>query len=259
MKERIYTIPINEAFDKGTECPLCVCEDKLEDDALRYTTGPAMMEPDTRIETNKKGFCKDHYTKLCNLEQNKLPLALVIDTHLAEQIEALAGIYNKHEVDIIKESEKSAIRSAIDTLTGKKKVAGKAVSELAEKLESLEKTCFVCDRLDANMERLIENVLYLYEKEPEFREKFKNSKGFCLKHFKLLLIKASEEFSGPKQAEFLLDLIPTQLEALKRVQEDVNYFTKMFDYRNQNADWKNSRDAVPRSIEKICGTCQLKR
>lgn len=26
MKERIYTIPINEAFEQDTECPLCVCE-----------------------------------------------------------------------------------------------------------------------------------------------------------------------------------------------------------------------------------------
>lgn len=259
MKERIYTIPINEAFNEDTECPLCICEKKLENDALEYTLGPSMMEPDTRIETNKKGFCKNHYTKLYNLEQNRLPLALVIDTHMVEQIKSLEEIYNKHKNDIVKESEKSIISNAIDTMKGKKKAAGKTISMLAEKLESLEKSCAVCDRLNSNMDRLIDNVLYLYDKEPEFKEKFKNSKGFCLEHFKSLLIKAQEMFSAPKQAAFLLDLIPGEFEALKRVQGDVNHFTKMFDYRNQNADWKNSRDAIPRSIEKICGPCQLKR
>jgi len=73
MKERIYTIPINEAFDQDSECPLCICERKLENDALEYTLGPAMMEPDSRIETNRTGFCNLHFTKLYNLQQNRLP------------------------------------------------------------------------------------------------------------------------------------------------------------------------------------------
>ena len=30
MKEQIYTIPLNEAFDKDSECPFCELQKKLE-------------------------------------------------------------------------------------------------------------------------------------------------------------------------------------------------------------------------------------
>ena len=46
MKDRIYTIPVNEAFDKHSECPLCTLAKKLEDEAVEYAIGAAMMEPD---------------------------------------------------------------------------------------------------------------------------------------------------------------------------------------------------------------------
>lgn len=256
MKERIYTIPINEAFDQDTECPVCICERKLETDALEYAIGPAMMEPDNRIETNKKGFCAAHYTKLYNLEQNRLPLALVIDTHMVEQIKELEKIAGGYGAKC--EAGKSPLKTVKDALLGNKQ-DGKVIDDLIEKLVTLEGTCAVCDRIEHNMDRLIENILYLYSREPEFKKKFIASRGFCLKHFKMLLQKARKVLSVSYQAEFLNDIVPLELKALKRVQEDVNYFTRMFDYRNQNADWKNSRDAVPRSIEKLSGPCELKR
>lgn len=259
MKERIYTIPINEAFDQNTECPLCICERKLESDALEYTLGPAMMEPDSRIETNRTGFCGLHFAKLYNLQQNRLPLGLVIDTHMAEQIKAIEDIYIKHSNAIKKESEKGLLDSAMDTIRGRKNATGNAMEELIKKLSELQTTCAVCDRMNGNMDKLVDNTLYLYSKEPEFREKLDASKGFCLKHLNMLLIKARKVFSPARQAELLMGLLPLELEALKRVQEDVNHFTKMFDYRNQGADWKNSKDAVPRSIEKLKGPCELKR
>jgi len=73
----------------------------------------------------------------------------------------------------------------------------------------------------------------------------------------VLLAKARQVFTPVIQAEFLAQLLPLELSELKRVNEEVNHFTKMFDYRNSQADWKNSRDAVPRSIEKLTGTWDL--
>ena len=40
---------------------------------------------------------------------------------------------------------------------------------------------------------------------------------------------------------------------LIRVKEDVDWFTAKFDYRNANAPWKNSQDAVPRAMQKLEG------
>ena len=63
--EKIYTIPVNEAFeasaaDHACGCPFCALYNKLELNEIDIILGASMMEPDIRIETNKKGFCKEH-------------------------------------------------------------------------------------------------------------------------------------------------------------------------------------------------------
>lgn len=57
MKETICTIPINDIFMPKDGCPICRMEDMLEKQYVKFITGDAMMEPNIRIETNKKGFC----------------------------------------------------------------------------------------------------------------------------------------------------------------------------------------------------------
>ena len=41
MKEKLYTIPVNEAFDSDTECPLCSMRKTLEVNAVDFTMGPS--------------------------------------------------------------------------------------------------------------------------------------------------------------------------------------------------------------------------
>ena len=41
MKEKIYTIPINEAVESDSECPFCLIEKKLEKESIEYTLGAA--------------------------------------------------------------------------------------------------------------------------------------------------------------------------------------------------------------------------
>ena len=82
---------------------------------------------------------------------------------------------------------------------------------------------------------------------------FADSSGFCIKHFKFLLINAKKQLSLKELNSFLDLVITLQNKNLKRIQDEVNWFTKKFDYQNKNASWKNSKDAVKRSIEKIVG------
>ena len=42
-------------------------------------------------------------------------------------------------------------------------------------------------------------------------------------------------------------------ENLDRVIEDVEWFQKKFDYQFKEADWKNSKDAVQRAMQKAGG------
>ena len=57
MKEHIYTVPVSEAFEqRDGRCPLCLLREKWENNELDLILGASMMEPDIRIQTNKKGF-----------------------------------------------------------------------------------------------------------------------------------------------------------------------------------------------------------
>ena len=72
MQEKIYTIPVNEAFSKKDGCPFCRLKKQLEDAERELIMGASMMEPDIRIKTNERGFCKKHYLKMLKSDQKQL-------------------------------------------------------------------------------------------------------------------------------------------------------------------------------------------
>ena len=86
MKENICTIPINDLFKPKDGCPICRMEEMLEETYVEYAVGDSMMEPNTRIQTNQKGFCHRHFSKMFYVGQ-KLPNALILETHLQEIID----------------------------------------------------------------------------------------------------------------------------------------------------------------------------
>ena len=55
MKEQLYTIPVNDAFQSECECPLCKMKKDLERNAIEYTLGPSYMEDDNRAMTDEAG------------------------------------------------------------------------------------------------------------------------------------------------------------------------------------------------------------
>lgn len=241
MKETIYTIPINEAYETDCECPLCDLEKKLEAEAVDYSLGPAMMEPDFRVNSNEKGYCNKHFSQMFK-SPNKLPLALVLDTHLENIRKSLKNI------------EKSAkgLKSEKHSL-----FKGRDISQINEQLSSLlcdtEKSCMVCDKVNHTMNRYIEVLLYMWEKDEEFKRKFGNSKGVCLKHFKQLLAPSQKQLSGKNAKLFLAELLEKECGELSRIQEDIHKFTLKFDYRNKDMEWGTAKDAPLRTIEKLSG------
>lgn len=254
---KIYTIPVTDAFNTDCECPMCVLEKKLEDENIEYVLGPFLMEPEGRMETNENGFCRRHFELLYNTRANRLGLGLIVDTHMVEQTSRLKKKYEVKKEQLKKDADVSFIKNLSGKFSSKQTETRKFVNELIDHLEKLEKSCTVCKRINRTMDRYIDVILYLYFKENDFKELFHSRKGFCLKHFKALL-EGTEKYLGPKETAIFVDnLLSMQIENMERIQQEVNWFTKKFDYRNNDAPWGNSKDALPRSIQKLVGFCSF--
>lgn len=259
MKEKIYTIPVSEAFEQECECPVCLLEKRLEDEYTDYYLGAALMEPDCRIETNKKGFCRRHFELLYNRQENRLGLALETDTHLREQLIRLKELSKAADTAA---KDVKVPSSLLGTLTGKFSSKGQGgndpAARLLEILTDLESSCTVCDKLEHTMDRYLDVILYLWIREEDFRKLFASKKGFCLVHLKRL-VKASGKYLKPHESTMFVSLLmQQQVENLDRIEKELDWFTKKFDYRNNDAPWGNSKDALPRSIQKLKGYCAMK-
>ncbi len=239
MKEYLHTIPVNDAFLSGDECPFCYLAREAERNALRYVAGPgaSYMEPDVRQATDAVGFCQKHMKQLFDYG-NSLGAALMLQTHYTQALEQL--------------------RSGAEDFTAPPKRSFFArkrkakPSPLAENLAAQVESCYICNKIQYNMDRYYRTFFALL-KEPEFRERVLASKGFCLKHFSQLLDQAQVYLPNEQREWFYGNLFPLMLDNLERVKADLDWFVAKYDYRNISADWKNSKDALQRTMQKLTG------
>ena len=231
MVEKIYMIPVNDAFDKDSECPVCVMYNALENDAIDFVMGPSYMEDDVRSQTDKMGFCRGHMKMLLE-QRNKLGLALMLHTHTKK---------------VIQDTEK-LMKNPIKAKSLFKKPEE---SPLIQHMEELEDSCYICNRIDTIFGRYITTAIQLYHSDQSFREKYASCKGFCSAHYGLLLREGQKLLPG-KEFEAFAELTgKLYLENMKRVAEDLSWFIEKYDYRNANEPWKNAKDAIPRAATKV--------
>ena len=126
-----------------------------------------------------------------------------------------------------------------------------AAENLALTLDTIQEGCMVCKKIDYTMNRYIDVMLYLWEREEEFKEKFDASKGFCIPHMNDVAKSVSKYLSAANRGPFLKALYDKQKKELERIQADIHKFTLKFDYRNKDMEWGTAQDAPIRTIEKI--------
>lgn len=226
MEEKIYTIPVNEAFDKKCGCPFCTLFSELEQTELESILGAAMMEPDTRIETNKKGFCKKHFSRMFGMK-NRLGLGLMLESHLAEI------------------SKKVSAKPAL--------LVKDAGLRAADFVDSLTKSCYLCDKIDDKLGKMFKTAAFLWEKDKAFRDKLREQPYFCLPHYAMFLRTASGEIPKKLYGDFLKEISELETSYLETLTGDVSWFCKKFDYRYDSEPWGNSKDSVERSIDFLAG------
>ncbi len=234
MKQKLYTIPVNEAFEKDCECPVCEMYHALEDENIEFVMGSSYMVDDIRMQTNEVGFCT-HHIKMMYQNQNRQGLALMLLTHMQHTNKKIRSLMDKKA-----------------TITKGKGLLGKKTVEdpLTDYLKTVNSSCFVCNRMEPIFDRYLDTIVHSYQHEPGFKELFKKSKGFCTEHFMRLRETAFQKMKDEVQTEFLNDLNNLYIENMQRVTDDLEWFTDKFDYKNADKPWKNSKDALPRSITK---------
>ena len=240
MREKLDTIPINDAFDSGDECPFCYLQRDAEQRAVKYTIGPgaSYMEPEIRAITDREGFCR-HHLKLMYEYKNALGCALILQTYYTGLLMELEEKLDDYQLP----PKKGFFR---------KRTAEQGENPLLTWMQEKQGSCFVCHQMEENMQRYFDTFFAML-KDGEFREKVENSKGFCMHHFRLLLEQSGDSLPN-SQREWFREKIPALMqENLLRMKADLDRFVMKNDYRNAALPWENAMDAVPRGMQKLQG------
>lgn len=246
MKEQLYTIPLMDAFRAEDECPFCYIERNVEQDALDFVLGPeaSYMQDHVRAETDKMGFCREHYHKMFAFGET-LANALILETRLKVLIGEM-----KKELKHYSNLAKVGMMDKLKKDTGSMRGSNNVSRWIVEKGEN----CYICNHIKRNYDRYIATFFVLFKKEdPEFIDLVTKGKGMCLTHFADILDAAPLYLNDKEQKKLREILFPQMEENFERILEDIDWLEKKFDYRYRDAEWKNSKDAVQRAMQKVGG------
>ncbi|MBQ2714693.1 MAG: hypothetical protein IJF76_03590 [Clostridia bacterium] len=216
--ESIHKIPINEAFSENCGCPICRLYERYDQNAIRFLFEEGVMNPETRIETNKYGFCAKHADALLKVGQS-LSVALMLETRLQK----LQGLLH----------EKQSLKGAI------------------KEIEEAEHNCYICNRLDKSMSEIAEFISVMYDTEEGFKDKFLNQEYFCLPHAKLLLENC--KLKGGKQKEYLQDILKKNLAFTMRTRRSLKNYAESFDYKAKRGAGEVDKNASQYAIDYLTG------
>lgn len=241
MKEQLYTIPLNDAINAGDECPFCFIERNVEQDLLDFTlgSGSSYMESDIREATDKAGFCRSHFKKMFDYG-NTLGNGWILKTHYQQMHREMMAQFK-------------SFTPSKSTLMGKFKKSSDRTNPIAVWAEEKEQSCYICKRFEETYDRYLDTFFVMYKKDEAFREKVASGKGFCLTHFGDLMEASEQKLNDKEKAVFYPAIFKLMDENIARLSEDVSWLVEKFDYRNKDADWKNSKDAIQRGMQKLKG------
>ncbi len=241
MKVKLYTLAVLDAVKANTECPFCFIEKKIEEDAIEFVLGSSAsyMERDVRAVTDEKGFCNYHFKKMFDYG-NALGNAWILKTHYLKKQEELKKAFHKNRPE--KNQKKFSFAS--------KKEEMNSVSKF---IQIEKESCYICNQMKRDYDRYMDTFIVLYRKDPEFKKKILESKGFCITHLGDICNAADEGLKGDTLSEFYKEMENIMILNLERIYEDISWLIEKYDYRNKDADWKNSKDAVQRGMQKLKG------
>lgn len=197
MQYHINTGLIHDKFNSEYNCPLCEIEKNVENQLVYEFLNDAVMEDDTRISVNNKGFCDRHFDLLFS-GKNKLSLALQISTRTDKMLKLFT--------------------------------TPQSPKKRANELEESVKSCIICEHLEKSMIKYYKTVAQMYNNEPDFYKKIIETNGFCVKHFANLLRYSA--YAGKFKKEYVNVLCDIEKRSIASIKNDLTDFCFSHDYRN---------------------------
>lgn len=235
MQYHLDTIPVWDAMAWPCACPLCGLARRTEREEVERTLGASVMEPDERIRINARGFCRAHQGMLY-AQQNRLGHALLMDSHGKTQRETL---------------------NRLRAETEKAPRFGRSFKSEAfcDALGRMDDACAVCDRIENHMARYRYTFLHLWKNDAAFHSAWLASKGLCLPHTRALFSSALQTLGAAQQHKLAAEAMQLLTASLDADAADLDWFTRKFDYRNQNEPWGESKTALERMVNRLRGWC----
>ena len=176
------------------------------------------------LENQYATFCKKHFEKITEVGK-RLPNALILQTHLQSVLDNYFPRNTHSKPD-------------------RKKLAA---------LDEMLHTCYICDRIQNDVEHFLRTVFKEWETNPEFRKLYQEQEFICLEHYKEVSLISLKGVPSKHLANFHEDTANLAKKQLELLISDTTHFCNMFDYRNRDADWGSSRDAIERDLRFLAG------
>lgn len=217
--ESIHKIPVHEAFAVKDGCPVCRLFERYERNAVNILMTEGVMEPETRVATNREGFCARHI-EMITARKDSLSLALLMSSR-------------------IKETEK--LFSECKTPFGD----GYSAKKLQKAAVEVTDGCYICGGLTKLMRECAEAISMIYGEEEEFRKQFREQEFFCMTHTRLLL----ENIRLPSKTVnvYAGDIKRVNSAYAEKLISELNAYSESFDYRNRGADVSVTKGAGERA------------
>jgi hypothetical protein len=239
MKQEIHTFELWDAFERKTECPLCDIKTNTERSYISGLFRDMTIDEEFCRYLKDARFCSKHLEILFNY-RDKFGLALVMNRLLSFEIAELeAAQIRKTDTDIPRKPFQAWLERLI-TLAPPKRY-----------LRSQESICDLCRHIDNRMRDYVTTLIHLWKNNLNFRALYYSSNGFCHKHFYQIIQGAKKELNDKDLDNFLDTSFSIQHESMKRLNEELQWFIKKFNYHYNNEPWGSSKDSLARCISKM--------
>ncbi len=241
MEYHLDTIPVIDALNEDDECLLCAVERKTDKLYTEAFLGGSVMAPETRVQVNEHGFCPKHFHQLYD-QKNRLGLALMTHTYMRETVRQMQ-----------KKEKSFPLKVKRKLFADKKSDAYKQYDDFCKWIEAKHDDCMVCKKVNEAMNRYTYTMLYLYKTNEEFRNKLGASRGLCIHHLRKSVEMAENSYNTAFASDWLKFIMPVEYKAFERLDGELDWYIKKFDYRFREEPWGTSQDSLVRSLQKMVG------